>query len=38
MNHIEESNIQVIKDCYQAFARGDLPYILERVSPVRFEG
>ena len=33
----EQANIQVIKDCYQAFARGDLPFILERVSPVRFE-
>lgn len=37
MDHKEEQNIQVIKDCYAAFARGDLPFILERVSPVRFE-
>ena len=37
MNHNEEKNIQVIKDCYQAFTRGDLPFILERVSPVHFE-
>ena len=37
MNQNEEKNIQVIKDCYQAFTRGDLPFILERVSPVRFE-
>lgn len=37
MDHKEENNIQVIKDCYQAFTRGDLPFILERVSPVRFE-
>jgi ketosteroid isomerase-like protein len=33
----EEKNIQVIKDCYQAFGRGDLPFILERVSLVQFE-
>jgi ketosteroid isomerase-like protein len=37
MDHNEEKNIQVIKDCYQAFGRGDLPFILERVSPVGFE-
>ena len=37
MSPIEQKNIQVIKDCYQAFSRGDLPFILEHVSPVRFE-
>jgi ketosteroid isomerase-like protein len=37
MDHNEEKNIQIIKDCYQAFTRGDLPFIMERVSPVRFE-
>jgi ketosteroid isomerase-like protein len=37
MNQTEARNIQVIKDCYQAFTRGDLPFILERVSPVHFE-
>jgi hypothetical protein len=37
MESNEEKNIQVIKDMYQAFGRGDIPFILERVSPVRFE-
>ena len=37
MGQNEEKNLQIIKDCYQAFTRGDLPFILERVSPVRFE-
>lgn len=37
MDQNEKNNIQVIKDCYQAFTRGDLPFILERVSPVSFE-
>jgi len=37
MDQKAEKNIQVIKDCYQAFARGDLPFILERVAPVGFE-
>ena len=37
MDENAEKNIQVIKDCYQAFSRGDLPFILERVAPVRFE-
>ena len=37
MNQTEEKNIQVIKDCYQAFGRGDLPFILEHVAPVGFE-
>jgi len=37
MNHTEEKNIQIIKDCYQAFGRGDLPFILERVAQVGFE-
>lgn len=27
------TNIEIIKGCYEAFTRGDLPYILERVSP-----
>jgi ketosteroid isomerase-like protein len=36
-NQKEEKNIQVIKDCYQAYTRGDLPFILERISPVHFE-
>jgi ketosteroid isomerase-like protein len=37
MDNNEEKNIQVIKDMYQAFTRGDIPFIMERVSPVRFE-
>ena len=37
MDTQEQKNIQVIKDCYAAFARGDLPFILEKISPVRFE-
>jgi ketosteroid isomerase-like protein len=28
-----EQNIDFIKDLYAAFARGDLPYILERFAP-----
>ena len=38
MDSKEEKNIQVIKDMYQAFTRGDLPFILERVAPANFEG
>lgn len=37
MNQSETKNIQVIQDCYQAFGRGDLPFILERVAATGFE-
>ena len=37
MDSKEEKNIQVIKDMYQAFTRGDLPFILDKISPVNFE-
>ena len=29
----EAKNIEFVKDLYAAFARGDLPYILERFAP-----
>jgi ketosteroid isomerase-like protein len=29
----EQKNIEFVKDLYAAFARGDLPYILERFAP-----
>ncbi|MFI5300825.1 MAG: nuclear transport factor 2 family protein [Polyangiales bacterium] len=37
MDSKETQNIQIIKDCYQAFTRGDLPFILERVASTGFE-
>src|SRR5690349_10744061 len=29
----EQKNIELVKDLYAAFGRGDLPYILERFAP-----
>jgi ketosteroid isomerase-like protein len=29
----EQKNIELVKDLYVAFGRGDLPYILERFAP-----
>jgi ketosteroid isomerase-like protein len=37
MNDTEQKNVQIIKDLYQAFTRGDIPFILERIAAEGFE-
>jgi ketosteroid isomerase-like protein len=37
MDSREEKNIQVIKAMYQAFTRGDIPFIMENIAAERFE-